>query len=372
VHDTPAFDAFGPDDPSIVATRYWHRLDDGRVQCDVCPRFCRLHDGQRGLCFVRACRDGEVVLTSYGRSSGFCIDPVEKKPLNHFLPGTPILSFGTAGCNLACRFCQNWDMSKSREMDTLMDAASPEVLARAAARLGCRSVAFTYNDPTVFLEYAIDTAQACHQLGIKAVAVTAGYICAEPRRDLYRHMDAANVDLKAFTESFYRKICGGTLGAVLDTLLYLRHETDVWFEITTLLIPGENDSDHELDQLSRWVFDQLGPDVPLHFTAFHPDWKMMDHPPTPPQTLSRARAIALGNGLHHVYTGNVHDRAGGTTHCHQCGEALIERDWYQILGFRLTAEGCCGSCGARCPGVFDGAPGRWGAKRQPVRLRGAS
>ena len=206
---------------------------------------------------------------------------MEKKPLNHFLPGTPILSFGTAGCNLACRFCQNWDMSKSREMDTLMDAASPELLARAAERLGCRSVAFTYNDPTVFLEYAIDTAQACHQLGIKAVAVTAGYICPEPRRDLYRHMDAANVDLKAFTESFYRKICGGELGAVLDTLLYLRHETDVWFEITTLLIPGENDSDHELDQLSRWVFDQLGPDVPLHFTAFHPDWKMMDHPPTP-------------------------------------------------------------------------------------------
>jgi pyruvate formate lyase activating enzyme len=372
VDEAPNSESFERDDPSIVPTEYWHRLDDGRVQCDVCPRYCRLREGQRGLCFVRACRDGEVVLTSYGRSSGFCIDPIEKKPLNHFLPGTPILSFGTAGCNLACRFCQNWDMSKSREMDTLMDTASPELLARAAAQLGCRSVAFTYNDPTVFLEYAIDTAQACRELGIKAVAVTAGYICPEPRRALYRHLDAANVDLKAFTESFYRKICGGTLEAVLDTLLYLRHETDVWFEITTLLIPGENDGDHEIDELSSWVYEHLGPEVPLHFTAFHPDWKMMDHPPTPPATLARAREIALGNGLRHVYTGNVHDRAGGTTHCHACGEAVIERDWYEILRWNLDASGRCGSCGARCAGVFDGPPGRWGAKRRPVRLRGAA
>jgi len=355
-------------DPSIVATRYWHRLDDGRVQCDVCPRFCRMRDGQRGLCFVRAASDGEVVLTSYGRSSGFCIDPIEKKPLNHFLPGTPILSFGTAGCNLACHFCQNWDMSKSREMDTLMDAASPELLARAAVELGCRSVAFTYNDPTVFLEYAIDTAQACHEVGVKAVAVTAGYICPEPRHDLYRHMDAANVDLKAFTESFYRKICGGTLQAVLDTLIYLRRETSVWFEITTLLIPGENDSDREIDELSSWVADKLGPDVPLHFTAFHPDWKMMDHPPTPPATLRRARTIALGNGLRYVYTGNVHDRAGGTTHCHACGAGLIERDWYEIVNYRMGADGHCSACGARCAGLFEAEPGRWGAKRRSVRL----
>ena len=355
-------------DPSIVSTRYWHRLDDGRVQCDVCPRFCRMRDGQRGLCFVRAASDGEVVLTSYGRSSGFCIDPIEKKPLNHFLPGTPVLSFGTAGCNLACHFCQNWDMSKSREMDTLMDAASPELLARAAVRLGCRSVAFTYNDPTVFLEYAIDTAQACHEVGVKAVAVTAGYICPEPRHDLYRHIDAANVDLKAFTESFYRKICGGSLQAVLDTLVYLRRETSVWFEITTLLIPGENDSDRELDELSCWVADELGPDVPLHFTAFHPDWKMMDHPPTPPATLRRARAIAIGNGLRYVYTGNVHDLAGGTTHCHACGEALIERDWYDIQRYRLSGSGHCPACGARCAGLFEPEPGRWGARRQTVRL----
>ena len=221
--------------------RYWHALDDGRIQCDVCPRYCRLHDGQRGLCFVRARRGEELVLTTYGRSSGFCIDPIEKKPLNHFLPGTPVLSFGTAGCNLTCKFCQNWDISKARELDRLQDQASPEAIARAAADSGCRAVAFTYNDPVIFLEYAIDVAEACRARGIKTVAVTAGYMCAAPRAEFYAHMDAANVDLKAFTEGFYRKLCTGALQPVLETLEYLRHETDVWLEITTLLIPGQND-----------------------------------------------------------------------------------------------------------------------------------
>src|SRR5246127_1003864 len=214
-------------------------LPDGRIECRVCPRFCKLNEGQRGFCFVRQRVGGRIVLTTYGRSSGFCVDPIEKKPLNHFLPGTSVLSFGTAGCNLACKFCQNWDMSKSREMDTLADSASPEDLAAAAARLGCASIAFTYNDPVVFMEYAIDAADACRTRGIKSVAVTAGYMCAEPRTEFYRHMDAANVDLKAFTESFYYKICGGALAPVLETLEYL-NASDVWFEITTLLIPGEN------------------------------------------------------------------------------------------------------------------------------------
>ena len=223
---------------STVPGRYWHALDDGRIQCDLCPRFCKLREGQRGLCFVRACEDDGIVLTTWGRSSGYCIDPIEKKPLNHFLPGTPVLSFGTAGCNLACKFCQNWDISKSREFDTLADAAAPETIAQAAAALGCRSVAFTYNDPVIFLEYAVDVAVACRAEGIKTVAVTAGYICEAPRVEFYRHMDAANVDLKAFSEDFYRKICGGELAAVLETLKYLKHETDVWFELTTLLIPG--------------------------------------------------------------------------------------------------------------------------------------
>ncbi len=356
-------------DPSVVPTRYWHRLDDGRVQCDVCPRYCKLREGQRGLCFVRGRLDDQVVLTTYGRSSGFCVDPIEKKPLNHYLPGTPVLSFGTAGCNLFCKFCQNWDISKSREVDTLADQASPEVIARAAARLSCRSVAFTYNDPVIFLEYAIDVAAACHELGVRTVAVTAGEICEEPRAEFYRAMDAANVDLKAFTERFYRQVCGGELQPVLDTLVYLKHETEVWFEITNLLIPGENDGDEELDAMTRWVVDELGPDVPMHFTAFHPDFKMMDRPPTPPATLSRARRIAVGNGVRYAYTGNVHDEAGGSTYCHACGELLIGRDWYVMTAWNLTPDGRCAACHAPCAGRFDPAPGAWGARRLPVRLR---
>ncbi len=524
---------------SVVETRHWHVLDDGRVQCDVCPRACKLHEGQRGLCFVRGAEHGRIKLFSYGRSSGFCIDPIEKKPLNHFLPGTSVLSFGTAGCNLACKFCfppdtlvatthgmrriadlfenseekvsgddgriglpvslqvwtraakparvdkvfahpysgellslkaaccppilltpnhkvfaadrsdpddvrsiaagklssdhylvvpkrqaldglaidvagtldtgqaflvpvlhseripydglvynlevddpdhsylapflavsncQNWDMSKSREMDTLADSATPEDLARAAARLGCASMAFTYNDPVVFMEYAIDAAQCCRERGIKSVAVTAGYMCAEPRAEFYRYMDAANVDLKAFTERFYYKICGGALAPVLETLEYLKRETHVWFEITTLLIPGENDSDPEIDEMTQWVAEKLGPDVPLHFTAFHPDWKMLDRPPTPPATLTRARRIALGNGLHYVYTGNVHDRDGGSTYCPGCGLPLIERDWYQLGAWRLDASGGCSRCGTQIPGVFIASPGAWGPRRLGVRL----
>jgi pyruvate formate lyase activating enzyme len=349
-------------------TRYWHRLDDERVQCDVCPRACRLRDGQRGLCFVRGAAGGEIVLTSYGRSSGFCIDPIEKKPLNHFLPGTPVLSFGTAGCNLACKFCQNWDISKSRETDTLADSASPEGIARVASQAGARSVAFTYNDPVIFMEYAIDVADACRAVGIHPVAVTAGYICAEPRVEFYRHMDAANVDLKAFTERFYKYVTGGSLQPVLETLEYLKHETSVWFEITTLLIPGENDTDAEIDAMTAWIGEHLGPDVPLHFTAFHPDWKMLDKPRTPPATLSRARGIALANGLHYCYTGNVHDAGGGSTWCPGCGALLIERDWYELGAWRLSASGRCLECGRPTPGVFEERPGDWGRKRLPVRL----
>ena len=311
-----------------------------------------------------------MVLTTYGRSSGFCVDPIEKKPLNHFLPGTPVLSFGTAGCNLACKFCQNWDISKSREVDTLADGASPETLARAAERLGCRSVAYTYNDPVIFMEYAIDVARACRARGIKSVAVSAGYIHPEPRAEFFRHMDAANIDLKAFTERFYYRLTGAHLSPVLETLAWLANETDVWLEVTTLLIPGENDSPAEIDALSKWMAAELGPEVPLHFTAFHPDWKMRDKAPTPPATLSRARAIAMGNGLRYVYTGNVHDPRGGTTLCSSCGTALIVRDWYEIEGWRLRGDGKCERCGTACAGVFDGAPGDWGARRRPVRIDG--
>ncbi|HHH44955.1 MAG TPA: AmmeMemoRadiSam system radical SAM enzyme [Gammaproteobacteria bacterium] len=356
-------------DPFTVSTRYWHKLDDGRVQCDLCPRFCKLHAGQRGLCFVRENLDDEIVLTTYGRSSGYCIDPIEKKPLNHFLPGTPVLSFGTAGCNLACKFCQNWDISKSREIHTLTDAASPELIARAAQQLDCRSVAYTYNDPVIFHEYAIDVAKACRERGIKSVAVTAGYVCPEPRAEFYRYMDAANVDLKAFSEAFYHKITGSHLAPVLETLEYIKHETDVWLETTTLLIPGKNDSDRELDEMTRWVVEKLGPDVPMHFSAFHPDWKMQDVPPTPKETLVRAREIAMNNGVRYAYTGNVHNKDGDSTWCHQCGELLIGRDWYVLSDWNLTADGKCAACGTPCAGVFEAQPGNWGAQRQPVRLR---
>jgi pyruvate formate lyase activating enzyme len=353
---------------STVATRYWHRTGDGRVQCDVCPRACRLQEGQRGFCFVRMRQGDAVVLTTYGRSSGFCVDPIEKKPLNHFLPGSPVLSFGTAGCNLGCRFCQNWDISKSRETDTLADAASPETIARAAADLGCRSVAFTYNDPVIFLEYAIDVADACREAGINTVAVTAGYICPQPRADFFRHIDAANVDLKGFTADFYRRVCLASLDPVLETLQYLKHQTSVWLEITNLLIPGVNDSDAEISVMTRWVASQLGPDVPMHFTAFHPDFKMRDRPPTPSATLTRARRIALGNGIRYAYTGNTYDTAGQSTYCHHCGELVIERDWYRLGAYRLTPEGRCMTCDTPMPGVFDPSPGTWGPRRLPVRL----
>ena len=352
-----------------TAARYWHRLDDGRLQCDLCPRFCKLHAGQRGLCFVRAHGDDEMVLTTYGRSSGFCIDPIEKKPLNHFLPGTPVLSFGTAGCNLACKFCQNWDITKSREFDRLQATASPADIAAAAVDSGCRSVAYTYNDPVIFLEYAVDVAAACQERGLKNVAVTAGYITEQARDEFFGRMDAVNVDLKAFTERFYWKICGAHLEPVLDTLRYLKAETGAWLELTTLLIPGENDADAEIDAMTGWVAENLGRDVPLHFTAFHPDWKMMDTPPTPKSTLTRCREIALQNGLHYVYTGNVHDPAGASTYCPGCGTLLIGRDGYHLGQWNLSIKAdhtVCGNCGEPIAGVFDPGPGHWGAKRRPV------
>ena len=355
-------------DDTVVTTQYWHAIDDGRLQCDVCPRHCRLNEGQRGLCYVRQRLDNEVKLVSYGRSSGFCVDPIEKRPLNHFYPGSAIVSFGTAGCNLACKFCQNWDMSKSREMDTLADRAKPEQLARVAEDLSCRSIAFTYNDPVIFLEYAIDVALASRERGIKSVAVTAGYVDPEPRLAFFQTLDAANVDLKAFTEGFYHKICGGHLAPVLETLEYLKHESDTWLEITTLLIPGENDSNEELHAMTNWVVEKLGPEVPMHFTAFHPDWKMRDIHPTPVTTLSRARKIALGNGIHYAYTGNVHDPDGSSTWCHQCGELLIERDWYRLGHWGLHEKAKCGGCGFNLPGHFEASPGKFGAQRIPVQI----
>jgi pyruvate formate lyase activating enzyme len=364
---TAAGDALSLADPYTVPTTHWHDLPDGRVQCDVCPRACRLREGQRGLCFVRGRVADQVVLASYGRSSGFCVDPIEKKPLNHFLPGSPVLSFGTAGCNLACRFCQNWDISKSRQIDTLSGSASPEALAATAERLGCRSVAFTYNDPVIFMEYAMDVADACRERGIRAVAVSAGYMNPAPRAEFYAHIDAANIDLKAFSAEFYEKVTLARLEPVLETLEFLR-DSPVWFEVTTLLIPGHNDSDTEIGRQCEWFADRLGPDVPLHFSAFHPDFKMRDVPRTPPETLRRARGIARAAGLRYVYTGNVHDPDGQTTRCPGCEAPVVVRDWYDILDYRLDHAGRCAACGTALPGRFDGPAGDWGRQRLPVHI----
>ncbi len=353
---------------SNYPARYWHRIDDGRLQCDLCPRDCKLHDGQRGACFVRARHADQMVLTTYGRSSGFCIDPIEKKPLNHFYPGSSVLSFGTAGCNLACKFCQNSDISKSHDMDRLMEQATPEAIANSARQHGCKSVAFTYNDPVIFAEYAMDAADACHAHGIQTVAVTAGYLHAPARRDFFAKIDAANVDLKAFSEDFYFKLTGSHLQPVLDTLLYLRHETKVWFEITTLLIPGQNDSDAEISALCQWVCKELGPEVPLHFSAFHPAHRMLDVPATPPATLVCARKIARQEGLAHVYTGNVHNIEGDTTFCAHCAAPLIVRDWFLIKQYRLDAAGRCPDCGTPLAGHFDAQAGHFGRQRIPVTI----
>jgi pyruvate formate lyase activating enzyme len=355
-------------DRNTVVTQYWHPLDNKQIQCDLCPRFCKLREGQRGLCFVRQNLNQQIVMTSYGRSSGFCIDPIEKKPLNHFFPGSPVLSFGTAGCNLACKFCQNWDISKSREMDALMSLAQPEAIAKTAAQSGCLSVAYTYNDPVIFHEYAIDTALACRELGLKSVAVSAGYVCANPRAEFYNVMDAANIDLKSFSEDFYHKITGSHLQAVLETLQYIKQETSVWLELTTLIIPGENDSEQEIEAMSQWVVEHLGPEVPMHFSAFHPDWKMLDTPRTPIKSLLLARDIAIKNGVRYAYVGNVHHKQADSTYCHHCGNLLIGRDWYELSEWELDQNGCCRHCGTACAGVFAQQPGNWGNRRKPVAI----
>jgi len=358
----------GTDRSFLHATEFWHLLSDGRVQCDVCPRECKLREGQRGLCFVRANIGAEIVSTTYGRSSGFCVDPVEKKPLNHFYPGSSVLSFGTAGCNLACKFCQNWDISKSKEVDTLASKATPEMIAQAAVEAGCKSVAYTYNDPVVFQEYAIDVAQACKEKGVLSVAVSAGYHSPAARKAFYQHMDAANIDLKSFDEDFYWKLTGAHLAPVLETLEYIQHETDCWLEITTLVIPEHNDSNAEIEAMSRWVVDHLGPEVPLHFSAFHPDYKMMNVPATGLQALVRARNIAMERGLKYVYSGNVHNREGDTTYCPGCHKPVIERDWYELLQWNLVDSGNCRHCGTSIAGCFDQHPGDWGRKRSAVRF----
>lgn len=348
--------------------RWWvPEPDSDKLRCELCPRSCRVGPGQRAFCFVRQNVDGQMVLSTYGRSTGFCLDPIEKKPLNHFYPGTPVLSFGTAGCNLGCRFCQNWSISKAKEVEKLSHLAEPDRIARAAVEAGCTSVAFTYNDPVLWAEYAIDVARACRAQGIKTVAVTAGYITEQAREEFFSVMDAANVDLKAFTEQFYHKLCFAHLAPVLETLRWLVRSTRVWVEVTNLIIPGENDSPEEIGQMCDWLAEHLGPDVPVHFTAFHPDFQMRDTPKTPPSTLVRARRQALERGLRYAYCGNVHDQASQSTYCPGCGQCVIERDWYELGAWRLQ-EGRCSACQTPIAGHFLTRPGTWGQRRQRVAL----
>lgn len=348
--------------------RHWQRLDDGRVQCNICPRYCKLKEGQRGFCFVRKNIDNKIFLTTYGRSSGFCIDPIEKKPLNHFFPGTSVLSFGTAGCNLGCKFCQNWDISKAKEMDKLMNFAPPNKIAESAYKENCKSVAFTYNDPVIFLEYASDTAKECKNLGLKTIAVTAGYITKEARKDFFSTLDATNIDLKSFSQDFYRKLCFADLKDVLDTIKYVKEETDTWMELTNLVIPSNNDETSEFQKMSEWILNNLGDSVPIHFSAFHPDYKMMDLPRTPKETLSRARKIARGMGLKYVYTGNVHDKDGDTTYCPCCHTELIVRDWHDIKSYSMNGSQCS-KCGHEIDGHFSKEVGNWGRKRKRVQIK---
>ncbi len=348
--------------------RYWEPAAGGRVLCTLCPRACRIGEGQDGFCFIRKNRGGKLVTAGWGRTTGFAVDPVEKKPLNHFYPGTTCLSFGTAGCNLGCMFCQNWDISKARTDDARADPWTPERVVDLAVECGSPAVAFTYNDPIIWAEYAIDIAREAHARGLKTIFVTNGYIGERAREDVFSVMDAANVDLKAFTERFYAKTCLAHLEPVLETLAWLAKQGKTWVELTNLMIPGLNDGPEETRKLSEWVAHHMGLDVPLHFTAFHPDWKMLDRPRTPPATLTKAREIARDVGLRYVYTGNVVDAEGQTTWCPGCGEAVIERDWHAIRKVRMRGDACA-ACGAKIAGRFaEKAPAPTGGGRHVLAI----
>ena len=354
-------------EPGVARARWWHALPNGKVHCDLCPRHCKLKEGQRGFCFVRENRAGELVMTSYGRTSGFCVDPIEKKPLNHFYPGSSVLSFGTSGCNLGCRFCQNWHLSHASQGDRIQGKALPDEVADAAVDAGCKSVAFTYNEPIIFAEFAIDAAQACRRRGIKTVAVTAGYISPKARGAFFGAMDAVNVDLKAFSERFYRKLCFAHLEPVLDTLAWIRRESTTWLEVTTLVIPGENDDPAELRRLSAWCARHLGTETPLHFTAYRPAfrrvaWHEAASRPTPLSTLDLARSIACEEGMKHVYTGNVRDIVGQSTYCVGCGAMVVERVGYEVGALGIDVEGRCEACGRVVAGCFDGGFSSGGAR----------
>lgn len=335
--------------------KWWEPIEgskNNKVLCTLCPRYCKIGNGQAGFCFIRRNRGGKLYQDGYGASTGFAVDPIEKKPLNHFLPGTPVLSFGTAGCNLGCKFCQNWDISKNK-LDEVKshEKLSPEDVVNLAFQHKCPSIAYTYNDPTIWGEWVIDIAQVARERGLKNVMVTAGYITKEAREEIYPFIDAANIDLKAFTETFYNKLTFSYLNDVLDTIKWMYNETNVWVELTNLIIPGHNDESDEFKEMVGWLLENCDDNIPLHFTAFHPDFKMMDTPKTPQETLNRARRIALDMGMKYVYIGNVFDRNGQTTYCPNCGTHLIQRDWHAVSANKMN-KNKCSKCGTIIPGVF--------------------
>jgi pyruvate formate lyase activating enzyme len=355
----------------LQAARWWRPAERGKLLCILCPRYCLIGEGQAGFCYIRQNHGGQLWSAGYGRSTGFAVDPIEKKPLNHYLPGELVLSFGTAGCNLGCKFCQNWDISKARMNQHASEVATPDDIVALALRAGCAGIAYTYNDPVIWAEFVIDTARAARAAGLANVFVTAGYVTPEARGDIFEHIDATNVDLKAFTEDFYHRVTFAHLEPVLDTLVWLKRETRVWTEITTLLIPGLNDGDDEIARECDWILEHLGPDVPLHFTAFHPDFRMTDRPRTPASTLTRARAVARRLGIRHCYVGNVHDAEGQTTFCPGCGAALIVRDWHAIRLYHLDGNRCP-DCGAAVPGRFHPGRHRGADRRTPGVRHGVS
>ena len=339
----------------MKTARYWSALDGGAVQCGLCPHQCRIAEGKRSRCHGRVNHGGRLVAETWGHPVAMALDPIEKKPLNHFLPGTPVLSLGTRGCNLSCRFCQNWELSHpSPPGGRIGREVSPDEVARSAGEHGAPSVAATYNEPAVWAEYAMDIADACHARGVRMVAVTSGYISGRAREDFFRRMDATNVDLKSMREAFYQRLCGASLAPVLETLEYIRKETDGWLEVTTLVIPGENDSEAELDELTAWVAGHLGVETPLHFSAFHPDGEMRDHSRTPLATLRRARERAQANGLRHVYAGNIRGEPDWTaTCCAGCGARLIDREGFGAQLSGMAKDGRCQTCGRACAGVWE-------------------
>jgi pyruvate formate lyase activating enzyme len=336
---------------NLHEARWWESEPNGRVHCYLCPRHCHIHSGQSGFCFIRINQNGKLYSLGYGAPAALQVDPIEKKPLNHFLPGTRVFSMGTAGCNMGCFFCQNWDISKSRHDQVRSQPVPPEDVPLLALKHGCDSIAFTYNEPTIWGEYVIDICKSAKEYGLKTVMVTNGYITHEAFSEIYPYIDAANVDLKAFTENFYGKITLTHLQPVLEMLLWLRAETNVWFELTNLMISTLNDDPAETRKLSEWVLQNLGPDVPLHFTAFHPDFKLQDKPRTPLETLHQARKIALDTGLHYLYEGNIYSDAA-STYCPACHALLIRRSWHDVQLNRLL-KGKCPDCGHSIAGVWE-------------------